>query len=284
MIKTSKFFALVFLGWALHSTPVSAIQNIQIQNFRSLPFDKNYNYDITGAFGTGNHFFAVSGSSIYQLTQGLKPNTTSLLPFEDLKTFSQFYTVTKATGRLVLEGVTSCNDTIYVVNQGTRDLIKVQNQTLQKIPVSYEQFPDYKYEEGSDGFIGISADCDRQVLYVAKQKNPNKIFFIDLKSAKVVNEYDLTTGSDTEDNVSDLYFSNGLLYILQKNINSILVMDPMKSGNEAKVKRYDYSIAETITKDANHERGIAEGLVVVSQQKLIYLFLDSKNVIVELKI
>ena len=255
-------------------------------------------YNISGAYGVQNYFFVVNDrdSVIYQLSWDQNKNT-KLVPYRDLSKLNGYYSYAKQVkgeDKFDLEGVTSCADNngfvFYVVNEKTGDLLKINSQGLQKLDINYENFPDYKYEEGNDGFMGVTADCGAQKLYVAKQKNPNIVYTIDLNQNAVSKAYDLSTGSDSEDDISDLFFTGGKLYVLQKNKTNVLVMNPYTGQH---LNNFGYSsISERTT---TNDKGIAEGLVV--QGGAIYLFLDqkrnlsahksqdkSKNVIVEFKI
>lgn len=255
-------------------------------------------YNISGAYGVQNYFFVVNDkdSIIYQLSWDQNKNT-KLIPYRDLSKLNGYYSYAKQVkgeDKFDLEGVTSCTDNngfvFYVVNEKTGDLLKINSQGLLKLDINYENFPDYKYEEGNDGFMGVAADCGAQKLYVAKQKNPNIVYTIDLKQNAVTKAYDLSTGSDSEDDISDLFFTAGKLYVLQKNKTNVLVMNPY-TGNTFNNFGYSSISDRTTTND----KGIAEGLVV--QGGSVYLFLDqkknlstykpqdkSKNVIVEFKI
>jgi hypothetical protein len=181
------------------------------------------------------------------------------------------------------------------VNEVNGDILKADQTNLVPLQIGYKGFSDYKYEVGKDGFIGVSADCENQILYIAKQKKPNQVFAVDLKLSKVIKQYDLSTGSDFDDDISDLFFKDQRLFVLQKNINNIAKVNPVLSESYVE-QRYDFSSISELTtakNENNDESGIAEALIV--RNGSILLFLDqrktnkanddkSKDVIVELKI
>lgn len=292
----------------LFSSEIFAFDHIQILKKDSLIHSLDQPYAISGAYGEGNHFFVVNDqdSVIYRLGWSqLSPGRSSskLSEFKKLDTMYGYYSYAKkikGSKKLDLEGVTSCKTSqgfvFYVVNEQNGDLLKIEfnpllkQDVLTKLNIDYENFPDFRYDEGNDGFMGVTADCNKGRMFVAKQKNPNIFFEIDLRANKVVHAHDLSTGDEVQDDISDLFFKDNQLFILQKNKTSILVVNPYKvvSDPDFKIKNYDYSaISKFTTRD---EKGVAEGLVVQGQS--IYLFMDSqrvthqktKDVIVELKI
>ncbi len=301
---------MVVLGLYTGFSSAYAFQTIAVTNTAQLPLSKNYR--ISGANAIGNSFFVVNNTDaeIYQLTQAQNLSNSpksSLVPYKNLSTLNGYYSYAKnipGEDKFDLEGVTFCSAPkseqnggliFYLVNGKTGDILKVQGDNLQKLEVSDENFPNFRYEVGNDGFMGVTVDCLSQKLFVAKQKNPNIVFAIDLTQKAVTRAYDLSSGSDSEDDISDLFFNGGQLYVLQKNRASILVIDPAKKGKDIFLKNYDYSIVSDLTM-SSEDVGIAEGLVVrdTTAGKSVYLFLDqnatsskvdpNKNVIVELKI
>ena len=240
-------------------------------------------YQISGAYGVEKYFFVVNDKDpiIYQLSWFQESATSSpktkLTPYRNLSELNGYYSYAKnikGNDKFDLEGVTSCTDAngfvFYVVNEKTGDLLKVNSQGLRKLTINDENYPNYRYEQGNDGFMGVTADCGSQKLYVAKQKNPNIVFVIDLKTNVVSKAYDLSTGSNAEDDISDLFFTGGSLYVLQKNKNSILIMNPTTG---ARTGNLDYSSISKRTMSGEH--GLAEGLVI--QGGSAFLFLDQKR-------
>ncbi|MEZ4845578.1 MAG: SdiA-regulated domain-containing protein [Bdellovibrionota bacterium] len=222
---------------------------------------------------------------------------TTLVPYKKLEELYGYYAYAKSISgnrKFDLEGVTSCSNNgmvFYLVNEKTGDILKADSKNLTKLNINYDSYPDFSYDLRNDGFMGVTADCATNKLYVAKLKNPNIVFEVDLNLGKVVRQFNMSTGSDSEDDISDLFFKNGQLYVLQKNITSIALVDPTVKSNNFVSKRLDYSSMSDLTKI--DEIGIAEALVV--QNNSIFLFLDqrksnkanndqSKDVIVELKI
>lgn len=291
-----------FVGLTLSFSAAFASEKITITQTKNLPLDQNYN--IAGAYGNSKYFFTVNNTDqkIYQLRiSDDNPEQSKLFQYKDLTGLDGKYDVVGShnvekniDGKLNLEGIAFCpapkNSTqggliFYLVNGKTGDILKVQGNTMKKLPINYENFPNFEHNVGNDGFTGVAVDCQNQKLYVSKLKNPNIVFSIDLANNIVIDSDDLSTGSDSEDDISDLFFSNGRLYVLQKNITMIQVIDPAIKEKTLVEKTYDYSIASDTVKIG--DRGLAEALVV--QDQSIYLFLDrgsdqpQTSVIVELK-
>lgn len=300
-MRGTRFQTIALSLGILFSSAAQAYNTIEISsdNAKSLPINAQ---GISGAQVHNGHFFVTKEgeTTIYKAHIDFSGNTTTTIaPHRDLTTVFGKYAFSKALNgkKYDPEGLTSCTDAngivFYVVNEVNGDIIRTDSKELYALPITYADFPKYKYDEGKDGFMGITADCTNKKLYVAKLKNPNVVFAIDLNLNKVVAQYDLSTGSDTEDDISDLFFYSGKLYVLQKNINHVAVVNPATAKTET---RYDFeSIAETtMAKSAKGDQiGIAEALIV--RPGSILLFLDQrksnkanndsfKDVIVELKI
>jgi hypothetical protein len=285
----------------LFSSQVFALETITLDQSQTRTHPLNASHQISGAYGMQSYFFVVNDKDpmIYQLSWAedsvTKQKKTVLNPYRNLEKLYGYYSYAssiKGSKKFDLEGVTSCSSNgllFYLVNEITGDILKADSKNLSKLDINYEDFPDFRYDVGNDGFMGVTADCANQKLYVAKQKNPNIVFVVDLNAKRVVNSFDLSTGSDAEDDISDLFFKDNKLYVLQKNVTSIAVVNPNKTSNFIE-KRYDYSVMSSFAKTGDD--GIAEGIVV--QNGSAFLFLDqkksdtayskSKDVIIELKI
>lgn len=304
----SRICSIILTLGILFSSETFAFENIPVAKKDSLTHSLDQNYSISGAYGAGTHFFVVNDKDpvIYQLgwskdTQGQAHS--KLNEFKRLDTMYGYYSYAKTIKgykKMDLEGVTSCTGNngfvFYVVNEQNGDLLKIESNSslkqdvLTKLDITYDDFPDFRYDEGNDGFMGVTMDCSKNRMFVAKQKNPNIFFEIDVRAKRVVNAHDLSTGDETQDDISDLFFKDNQLYVLQKNKTSVLVVNPYKpvSDPNFRIKNYDFSAMSQFTK--RNEKGIAEGLVV--QGNSMFLFMDSqrvttqktKDVIVELKI
>lgn len=283
-----RIWTLATLGMFILAGTASAFETVRISNFQPHQLDKTY--PITGAYGSKSDFYTVSRNSslISKITPANSKST--LVAYTDVSKLSGLYSAfTKRNGEnFDFQAISVCQKEktlpiFYVVNGFTGEILKIQDKSLERVAVDYEKFPDYKYEDGNDGFRGLTVDCKNDKLFVAKEKNPNIVYTIDLKTKTVEHEHNLSTGEEKAEDISDLFYFNNQLYVLQKNISSVLVMNPNKPGTTSFVRRYDYSQAKTKTpiKNSSGYKN-AEGLVVF--EKSIYLFLDSKDVIVELKI
>ena len=303
MLRGQSRIGSIVLGLGLlFSSPSFALENVIIPKNQTATHQLDHGHQISGAYGMQNYFFAVNDKDpvIYQLNfvvgqSGKK--VTTLVPYKKLEELYGYYAYAKSipgNKKFDLEGVTSCSNNgmlFYLVNEKTGDILRVDSKNLTKLNINYDNYPDFNYDLGNDGFMGVTADCANNKLYVAKLKNPNIVFEVDLIQGRVVRQFNMSTGSDSEDDISDLFFKNGQLYVLQKNITSIAVVDPTIKNSNFVTKRLDYSSMSDLTKI--DEIGIAEGLVV--QNSSVFLFLDqrkvnkanddrSKDVIVELKI
>lgn len=288
------------LGVLLFSRQAHSFDTVVVKNITAQPLNKSYR--ISGATQFNYNYYAVTknDSNIYLLQNDetqKKSIVSKLGSAIDLKTFNHglgYYSITK-NHELNLEGISACSNVFYLVNENMANLIKVDiadanNKKLTEMKINdggFEDFKDSSQKGFIQGFIGISADCKGNILYVAKRQTPNKIFVVDISNPKnnhVINSFDL--GTELKDNISDLAYVKGLLYVLQKNSNSVFVMQPQSNGKFLEIARYDYSASSNYTRKSDDE-GNAEGLIVREKSngaKQVYLFLDSKNAVLEFQI
>lgn len=299
-------FLILLLGGSLVMKPAYA-GNISIDPSHIIAHQLNQNYPFTGATTDQSYMYAVlkNQPTFYarqvQIVQKNDHGETKKIAISKFVPVNLDDYLGGYSFNLNPQGIATCSsDTFYLVNENMSNLIKID--TTQKLinqlsvradPSKFDDYRDKSQKNFIQGFIGISADCNRKILYVAKRQTPNKIFVVDFSDQKnihVVNAYDF--GSDTQMNISDLSYFNGLIYVLQKNVNRVLAIRPLQNGKFEQVDRYDYSAASSdlTVHEHNEDVGTAEGLVVNKKTEngkdflQMLLFLDSKNVYLELKI
>lgn len=277
---------LIGAGLVFQSSTLFAFDSVTVtpENIRTIALDKTH--QISGAHATrtslGETVFVVKENDpiVYRVIKDATGKKAALEAIVDLtKLKGQYRFAQSFIGKNYdLEGITACKADLYTVNESSADIIKSDMQNVTKMQVNSENFPDYQYNPGSaqkDGFIGITADCAKQVLYVAKQNNPNMVFVVSLVKKDnegknlVVGQFNLSGGSNVDDDISDLFFYDSKIYVLQKNMNSIVPVDPTLVCDETvkscMVGKYDFSAISAFTTAPNSQgdsEGIAEALTV----------------------
>jgi hypothetical protein len=177
--------------------------------------------------------------------------------------------IPKKDRRLDLEGIATCGDKdIYLANERVRQVLHVsQENSLELLPVDFDSLPgagDWFYAGGSNaGFEGIAIDCQKRLLYLAKERDPRKLIVVDLATnkakllpdppvsdragQKVIDVFSGNGLMDIGPDIADLFFANGKLYLLERNTHEILKIDATTGAAEARVSylRSEQGLYET---------------------------------------
>ncbi len=71
------------------------------------------------------------------------------------------------------------------------------------------------------GLEGFAVDCENQIAYMAKERDPRFIITYDLKNQEIID----LSNQDSDGDISDLKYENGFLYILERYENQVAKMD-----------------------------------------------------------
>ncbi len=256
---------------------------LEASNLKYVTLNQPHNISGGTIVGSG-HMYVVDGQEpiIYKVIgmESSKPVLQKDLDLRDLSRIDNFYSFNKSSGGKVrFEGITYCSGSYYLANQANGDVVRVTGRSVAKFPINYGNVQE---QSSAVGITGITSDCSHKKLYVVKQKYPNTVFEIDLTSKQAVRPIDLSGGENSPKfNISDNYFFNGKLHVLQKNLLAITIIDPalMGSGSEINsdaMKVIDFSEAAaraTLNPEESFEKrkGLAEGLIVDAQHFYIFL-------------
>lgn len=261
--------------------------------FEKILFNRD-NIEISGLFYDGTNLLFVadklSNRAIYKIQfekdRFYYKNHIDLSKLKNHDIYFAKALIFKHGGRLVkspfdLEGLTKCNSTYYLVNEQVRHILKIENNTLDILPIDFKPIfkkNDYPLEKISTnaGFEGITIDCKKNILYIAQERDPRAIIQVDLKTNSVTNMFllDNSKNKNGSKDFTDLYFENDFLYILERNeyniikydlkkkkIVSNLSFEKIKSGSARDL----YSTGEPY--------GLAEGLAMSNDT--IYISIDN---------
>ena len=218
-------------------------------------------------------------ADIYELTEE-NARTLQAVPFLSLSPIPGF------TGE-DLEGITSCGERIYVVDERTHTVVEIGSDgkelahPLELPSVQVEADGTVPVENSGAGIEGIACDEAAGILYVAQERQPRMIYSVDLSNFKIVDAFDVPAGWDssrTDDgrlvyaDYSDLYFESGFLYALQRSDRTVLKIAPQKKQLVSKL-RLDFQ--ESQYYDYTEPFGMAEGLYLTRER--IYIVLDNNG-------
>jgi len=189
-------------------------------------------------------------------------------------------------GRADLEGVFSHQREFYVVNESGQDVYRYRLQGTKAEKLSLDVAFPWSSATAlwrNAGLEGVAIDARQGILYLAKERDPSRIFVFRLDAsgdASYQKEFSVEPASDAHphQSVSDLYFENGFLYVLERRAYSIAKVDPR---HERVVARAGYSYLRDASGDLfvdDNGYGLAEALLLRDREILLGLDNNGKPV------
>jgi len=177
--------------------------------------------------------------------------------------------------RLDIEGIAHCNGTFYLINEkGNQVMLTDLAGSIKILYCDYTSInEDPTVWSKNAGYEGIAVDCQNSIIYLGKERDPRFLISMDLKTGAAIKKYDL---GDEHQDVSDLWFENGFLYVLERANFRIIKIDVTK------MEVVDYvSYAEVCNPPEGKlfepsEYGMAEALLLTDRE--IWIGLDNNSV------
>lgn len=121
------------------------------------------------------------------------------------------------------------------------------------------------------GLEGLAVDCENQVVYMAKEREPRFIISYDLNNKQITD----INHKDSKGDISDLKYQDGYLYILERNENLISKMDVNTKQVVAKVSYKNVCSHPAGKLYSNSKYGMAEALLLTPTS--IWIGLDNNG-------
>lgn len=257
--------------------------------FQKISFSRD-DVELSALYKKGENFLFVadklSNRSIYKVIfEKNRFYSKELIDLSKLKGHNLYFAKAlflKHAGHIInspfdLEGLTSCKEDYYLVNERVRHILKISKNNIKRLNIDFS--PAFKAEghplekiSRNAGFEGIAADCENQRLYIAQERSPRGIITYNFKTNKVESTF-LFENKNTEwgsSDFADLHYENGFLYLLERNEHKISKYDLKKKKIVSSVKFGDlkgihlrqlYKTGETY--------GLSEGLTMTKDQIVI---------------
>lgn len=180
---------------------------------------------------------------------------------------------------LGMEALAYCNGLFYMANEDN-GLIYSKGFTgkAAKLNLNF-QFSGVKpWTWGNAGWEGLAIDCKQQIMYLAKERQPRMIYQLDMKSGEILDQFNIPETHSND--FSDIAFSEGYLYLLERNGNYITKVDPSKRKVITKGSyRHICSYPEPDGKLYNNSPfGMAEALILTQDE--IWIGIDNNGMTV----
>ena len=177
------------------------------------------------------------------------------------------------------EGIDACDNQIYLIEEWFDDVYTLNPDSCrpEKIKINWEERNIDRSNWGNSGLEGLAIDCDKKILYLAKEREPRRIFKIDLKTGEISEPFIKTLGEQRSGyDIADMKYENGYLYILERGRGIIT-----RITTETKEIR-TYSFQNTVLNNGKRifenehpEYGMAEALLLTKKQ--IWIGLDNNG-------
>lgn len=176
-------------------------------------------------------------------------------------------------GDLDLEAVDYCNGLFYLANEENG---KVYTYPLsgksQELPIDFGT--ETPGDWGNAGWEGLAIDCQGNVLYLVKERQPRKVFKVNLATKGIEDTFNIP---ETESNdFADAKFEKGFLYLLERNGNFVTKVNPETHEVIQKVSYRQTCSHENGKLYAPSKYGMAESLLLTEDE--IWIGLDNNGI------
>jgi hypothetical protein len=173
---------------------------------------------------------------------------------------------------LDLEAIDYCNEIIYFLSESSSRLLKTNGSgTTEYIVIDFSEEDPSTW--GNAGWEGLAADCENNILYLVKERQPRKIFRVNLSTRQVEDKFNIPENESND--FSDAKFENGFLYLIERNGNFITKVNP-KSHEVIEKVSYRETCSHVQGKLFEpYAYGMAEGLLLTLNE--IWLTLDNNH-------
>lgn len=258
---------LLSCRWFAMSQDTSAYKELTFISIHQMAPMDSLNFDFSGIVRLDDTILVVAD----------KPWNTFLyaITLSEGIWFSHAYNQLNSDEKLDLEAIDYCNGTFYLANEfkGSIYRLPAQSTDAQTLAINFEEHNLTPSTWGNAGWEGLAIDCENQVMYLVKERQPRNIVVVDMERWEILDQFDIP---QTESNdFADAKYQDGHLYLLERNGNYVT-----KVNVETKtvVEKYHY---RHITSHPNgklyapEKYGMAEALLLTKDE--IWIGLDNNG-------
>jgi hypothetical protein len=179
---------------------------------------------------------------------------------------------------LDIEGIDFCNNHFYLLDEGRNEVYEVfpGSCKLNKLIVPWDEYGIERKNWGNKGFEGIAIDGSNQIMYLAKEREPRRIFEINLKNMAISEPFIKELNDGGGHDISELKYENGFLYILERGLGQITRLN-IKTKEKVSVtyQNYVFKNGQRWFKNQNPQYGMAEAFILKENE--IWLGIDNNG-------
>ena len=198
------------------------------------------------------------------------------------KTLAEHKELKKKSRRIDFEGLAVCGNKTYIANERVREVLLLEANKVTQLPIDLSFYKPLNKGGANAGFEGIAVDCKNQKMYLAKERDPRRLFTIDMKTWKVLKDWDVAPSDRANQKVinpftghghltvgvdfADLFFRKDHLYALERNSYEVAKIDP--KTNKV-ISRTSFLKTEKGLYDSGEPFGDAEALIITKDHVII---------------
>lgn len=248
------------------------IKNLELKNngIKQLALEKNTRFDLSGICKFKDKIYVVADKKqnnyIYKIDTSL--NSFTIYPEKKLC----------PDRKIDFEGIDVYKGKFFVINEWYDNVLMLTDScNLKDINIKWDRAGIDVKDWGNKGLEGLAFDKDKGFLYLAKEREPRRIFKIDLKTGTITEPFinvldNQTIGYD----ISDMKFENGFLYILERSSGTVIRINV--ENHETKSYSYQhivYKNGQRLFRNKFPQYGMAEALMLTKNE--IWIALDNNG-------
>ncbi len=248
------------------------IKNLQLKSngIKQLELEKNTRFDLSGICKFQNKIFVVADKNrnnyIYRVDTSL--NSFKIYPEKKLC----------PDRKIDFEGIDVYMDKFFLINEWFDNVLMLTDScNLKDIKIEWERAGIDNKDWGNKGLEGIAFDKKNGFLYLAKEREPRRIFKINLKTGTITEPFISVLNNQTIGyDISDMKYENGYLYILERSSGTVIRIDVKNNKTRSySFQHIVYKSGQRLFSNKFPQYGMAEALMLTNNE--IWIALDNNG-------
>lgn len=177
------------------------------------------------------------------------------------------------------EGIDRCDGKFYLIDESRNNVYmgEMISCDLVQIPVAWEKLNIDRSTWGNKGLEGLAYDCEKKLLYLGKEREPRRIFLINLTNNEISEPFaDIINSDEVGYDIGDMKYENGNLYILERGRGLVTRIDTKtKQFFSVSYQQIVLKNKQRLYNNSSYKFGMAEALMLTEDQ--IWIGLDNNG-------
>ncbi len=169
-------------------------------------------------------------------------------------------------------------DKFFLINEWFDNVLMLTDScNLKDIKIEWERAGIDNKDWGNKGLEGIAFDKKNGFLYLAKEREPRRIFKINLKTGTITEPFISVLNNQTIGyDISDMKYENGYLYILERSSGTVIRIDVKNNKTRSySFQHIVYKSGQRLFSNKFPQYGMAEALMLTNNE--IWIALDNNG-------